>query len=467
MKIALINICLRPYIAKAHFPLGFAYVAGALLQAGFDLDIIDTDAVRMTDDQLRDRLGQTSYDMIAFGTLVSGYAAAKKTAEIARQTNPQAVIVAGNSVASSVTEHLLTHTEVDIAVKGEGEKTIVNLAARIERGADRSRWAEVKGLAFMDGSRMVDTGYETPLNIDEVPFPPWEAFDIETYIRKFMLEVREPYPMPPEQIRPLNMNSARGCPFRCTFCYHVFQYCNYRPRKTESVVAEMVALQDRYGVNYVSFHDELTFVNKQHAEAFADAVLASGRKFCWRGDIRCNEFTRKDVDILLKLKESGCVQIGGSLESSDPAILKSMKKQVSVSEFAEQKKALDEAGIHTGTSVVLGYPQETLETIRATFDVCYDLGIYPSTGYLLPQPGTPMFEVAKQKGYVEDMETYLMAMGDRQDLRFNLTDIPNDVFEAEVLKNLQRIAEKLGLPLSGERLIKTGKTIATLGKGAS
>src|SRR3990172_7546023 len=121
MNIVLINICLRPYLDKAYFPIGLAYIATALKRFGYAFDIIDIDANRYTDLEIGSLLVQKPYDVVAFGTLVSGYKYAKTVSRIARETNPEAVIVAGNSVASSIADHLLRKTEVDIAVKGEGE----------------------------------------------------------------------------------------------------------------------------------------------------------------------------------------------------------------------------------------------------------------------------------------------------------------------------------------------------------
>lgn len=209
-------------------------------------------------------------------------------------------------------------------------------------------------------------------------------------------------------------------------------------------------------MNYVNFFDELTFASRKQVREFIDAVKKSRLKFFWNACVRGNLFSEKDRDLLLEAKETGCLSMGSALESADPDILRSMNKKVSLTEFKRQQRLLQGAGILTGTSLVLGYPQETPETLKKTFDVCYELNIYPSVGYLLPQPGTPAFELAKQKGFGEDLESFLMAMGDRQDLRFNLTDMPDDVFQEEVANHLLRISDKMGLGLTRENVIKTG-----------
>lgn len=452
MNIALVNINIRPYMDKAYFPIGLAYVATAMKRTGYVFDIIDIEAYRYSEQELESMLAKKQYDVIGFGTLVSGYRYAKEVAAIARKANPSAVIVAGNSVASSIPEHLLRNTEVNIAVKGEGDITIVSLLNAIR---DKTPLEHVKGIMYLDKGLFVDTGHDTIMDIEAVGHPDWDLFDMDLYVHKAVQDVRKPYPLPIEQIKAFVVNTARGCPFRCSFCYHVFQYTKYRYRSPKSILEEISLLQKRYGINYINFFDELTFFSKKQVTEFVDQLLASGLKFFWNADVRSDLFTKSDLALLKRVKESGCIGLGYSLESGNPEILKTMNKKLTVSNFIEQKNALDAAGIKTMTSLVLGYPQETPETIKQTFDVCYDLNMYPSVGYLLPQPGTPMFEVARQKGYATDMENYLFKMGDRQDLRFNLTSMPDEVLVNEVMHHLQRISDKLGLGFTQQKLIKT------------
>lgn len=452
MNIALLTICIRPYMDKAYFPIGLAYVATALEREGYVFDIIDIEANRYLDRELQDILSRKVYDVIAFGTLVSGYKYAKRVALIAKQTNPKACIIAGNSVASSISEYLLRNTEVNIAVKGEGEITTCNILRALK---EKTPLENVKGIVFLKDRQIVDTGHETTINIKDVGHPNWELFDMEHYIKKSIQDVPTPYPIPLEDIRAFVVNTARGCPFHCTFCYHVFQYTKYRYRSPESILSEIEALQKRYRINYINFFDELTFFSKKQIWEFIDKLFRSGLKFFWNADIRSDLFNENDLELLHKIKQSGCIGVGYSLESGNPEILKSMGKRLTVENFVNQKKTLDKAGIKTFTSLVIGYPQETIETIKQTFDICYDLNIYPSVGYLLPQPATPMFEVAREKGYVDDMESFLMQMGDRQDLRYNLTNIQDEILINEVKGHLQRISNKLNLGFKEENLIKT------------
>ena len=181
-----------------------------------------------------------------------------------------------------------------------------------------------------------------------------------------------------------------------------------------------------------------------------------GLSFYWRGTIRGNLFTKKeDLDLLLRLRENGCDNLTYSLESSNPEILKAMHKHVNIDQFKYQTKLIKESGINVATSLVIGYPQETEDTIKDTFDVCIDCGISPSVGYLLPQLGTEVYDYARRGGIIDDVEEYLLALGDRQDLRLNMTKMSDETLKRTVEENIVRCNEALGVEMITDNLLKT------------
>ncbi|KKK80511.1 hypothetical protein LCGC14_2822750, partial [marine sediment metagenome] len=143
------------------------------------------------------------------------------------------------------------------------------------------------------------------------------------------------------------------------------------------------------------------------------------------------------------------------LESSDPDILKAMNKKISVEDFVTQTRLMQSVGISTRTSLVFGYPQETPETINATINCCIENKMYPSVGFLLPQPGSAMYDYAIEKGIITDGEKYILGMGDRQDLFINLTSMSDKEFKDTVYNALKRCNKELNTKLSEDDLIKT------------
>ena len=90
-------------------------------------------------------------------------------------------------------------------------------------------------------------------------------------------------------------------------------------------------------MNYIGFHDELTFSSKHSVREFIEAVKGSGLHFFWTADCRGNLFTlEEDLGLLQTLKEIGCVGMGYSLESSSPEILAAMNKNMTPEQFTFQ-----------------------------------------------------------------------------------------------------------------------------------
>lgn len=440
MKILLINVTLRPKSPVKYLPLGLAYIATAMKNAGFSFDLLDVDAFRYSDDEIHTFLSKNNYDIILMGCIVTGYKIIKEYASLLREFYPQSTIIVGNSVADSIPDILLSKTEVDIAVIGEGDITIVKLLESLENG---TALADVQGIVY----KSQDSGiYRTPdrppiKDLSKISFIDYSIWDMEIYIEGYRNALGEPTPIPRSEMRGIGVNTARGCVNRCTFCYHVFRNVPYRHRPWKHVLEEVRHLIENYQMNYIGFHDELTFSSKHSVREFIEAMNDSGLHFFWTGDCRGNLFTiEEDLALLKTLKEIGCVGMGYSLESSNPEILTAMNKHMTPEQFTFQTSLFRKAGIPAWTSLVFGFPQETQETIKNTIDCCIQNRIYPSAGYLLPFPGSEMYQYAISRGVInrDKEEEYLLKLGDRQDLRINLTAMPDSLFEKVLNDELQR-----------------------------
>lgn len=456
MKILLVNPAIRPDSPKCILNVGLGYVATALERAGFELEILDVDAHRYDDETVERLLRTKKYDAVGVGTLVSQYGWAKEIARIVREYHPHVPIVAGNTLATSVPDTLLTKTDFDVAVLGEGDITAVELFTAY---ADGTPISDVAGIAYWDGEVKRTPPRPVIPDIDEIPTPNYELFDLDIYLEKsnWMVPAPENLPIPFDEIRSMPVNTARGCPFSCTFCYHAFQKLKYRHRSPDSIADEIQLWRDRYGVNFIAFWDELSFYQDKATERFADLMLERNLGVYFYGSCRSELFNDDTEHIAQKLKQAGCKGLGFALESGNEEILLAMNKHNHVSDFVRQCRILHRVGIEVYTSIVIGYPQETRETIAETFRVLSDANVYPSVGYLQPMPGTPMYQLATDTGAIRDEEEYLLMMGDRQDLRIPLSEhLTGDEMEAAVLEELKILNDGLETAMPEDGLIKTG-----------
>ena len=443
MKALFINISLRPDAKRRQIPVGLGYILTAAYNAGFEFDLIDMDIDHISYNELEKLLLEKKYDVYLFGTIVSGFKIAREIASIIRKTNEGAIIVAGNSVASSIPEILMEHTEVDIGVMGEGDITVVDLLNCIKNGDDIKN---VQGIFYKNGNKIHFTGQRSvESNLDVFGFPKWELFNLEKYFQNGEINTNS-FDIQ-ENIRWLPLSSGRGCPYSCTFCYITVRddKRRYRRYSLDAIINEMERLHYKYGANYIRFWDDLTFPNRSILRKMIKRFKELDFKFYWDAPVRGDLFTKKDIELLKEVKSTGCDNLAFSLENADKEILKAIDKHLNIDQFIEQAKVLREANITPLTSIIFGYPQETPQSIRDTFEVCAEAGVYPSTGFLLALPGTAIYAQLKRDGLIGDEFEYLMSIGDRQDFHYNFTSMDDELFMKEVSDGLRKLAKMQGL----------------------
>ena len=454
MKVLLINICLRPNSDRYILPVGLGYIATSLRNSGVAFDLLDLDKLRPSDEELFELLCKEVYDIYMMGCVVTGYRHVKNISAKIRKINPKALIVVGNSVASSIPDLLLTKTESDIVVFSEGDFTALEI---IDAWENNKPFGLVKGIAYLEDGNLIRTPKRDVVkNIDDLPLIDWDLFDVDYYNKRSAILANEPCSIPYSERICMGIPTARGCMFRCSFCYFVFIEDKYRFRSPESIVNEIKKLKNKYGMNYVNFWDELTFPTARHAERVAEVLIEESIGVYWNATVR-GDLLRKEKHkhVAEKMKEAGCVGLTYSLEHVNEGILKAMNKRLDIDVFILQNKILDDVGIHSWTNLVIGYPEETVDTINEAMEFCYEHNLYPSTGYLLPLPGTPMYQYAIDNGYISDEEEWLLGVDDRQDLHINLTQMDDETLIRTTTEGLIRINNRLDLGLDNEKLFKT------------
>ena len=114
-------------------PYGLAVVAAVLRTHGFVVEIYDVNALRPRSDQIIAALGQNEWDLIGLSGLITTYGFQKWLIDELKIMNPDALVISGGGIATCSSEILFEHTNVDIAVVGEGEQTMLELCRVVER----------------------------------------------------------------------------------------------------------------------------------------------------------------------------------------------------------------------------------------------------------------------------------------------------------------------------------------------
>lgn len=375
--------------------VAFVYLAGALRQAGYDPVIYDAMTADHDSDDIARELERIRPDMVLTTAYTSSYPKAVDLLRIAKQTLPGVVTGIGGVHAHFMYEEALERDgdAVDIVFRGEGELTLPEAIACLNAGDDLSK---VPGVAFRTDAGTIATPARPFIaDLDSLPTA-WDLVDWSLY--RF-------YPMPDTKLAIIS--TSRGCDQACTFCSQQAFWCRtWRSRSPESVVAEMEMLRDRFGVGVVMFSDETPTLDPNRWRRLLDLLIEREVGMHLLMETRVDDVLR-DRDIMPRYHEAGIRHIYVGVERTDQATLDLFKKNTKVSMGKEAIDLINSHDMISETSLVLGLPDDTKETIEATFELAqhYD----PDLAFFLtiaPWPYADMYEDLKPYIVSYDYEDY-------------------------------------------------------------
>ena len=408
------------------FPQGIAYLSSFLKQRGHEVTVYNQDVHHYPNEHLTEYLDTHQFDFVGVG-VIAGYYEYRRLMGLAQaigRAKNRPFFMLGGHGPSPEPAYFLRKTCADAVVMGEGELTASELLEAVSAGRPL---ASVEGIAFRTGDEIV-VNQRRPLvhDIDTLPWPDYDAFPIEYYRL-----LRGPNCSKTDLAMPVN--SGRGCPFKCTFCYRIDE--GFRPRSAESIVEEVFFLQQKYGVTYVLFSDELLMSSVDRTATLCESFLSAGLKFRWSCNGRLNYARPKILELM---KRAGCVFINYGIEALDDTVLKNMKKALRVKQIIPGIKATLAAGISPGLNVIFGNIGDTLQTLEKAVEFLleHDDGAQMRTiRPVTPYPGSELYYEAIKRGLVKDAADFYENKHVNSDLvAVNFTDLSDDEFHQALLE---------------------------------
>lgn len=405
------------------FPAGLAYVASAVRNAGHEVEIYQQDIYHYPEDHLTNYLTQNKFDAVGVGGC-GGYYQYRKIKAIAKAINNvpnRPFFWMGGHLPSPDPEYFLRKFGADLIMIGESDETVKEVLQVLET---TRYWGGVKGIAYLDdkGEVKVNERRELIQDIDSIPFPAYDLFNMEHY-------VLYPQPNSDRTDRGAEILSGRGCPFRCNFCYRMDS--GFRPRSSEKIIEEIEFLKTNYGVTYISFIDELLMSSVKRTTEFCNMMIDRNVNVKWCCNGRLN-YASRDMDMLRLMRKAGCVFINYGIESMDDAALKRMNKNLTTEMIIKGVENTLAVGISPGLNIIFGNLGENRKSLEndVEFLMKYDdhaqlRTIRPVT----PYPGTDLYNYAIEHGMIEDIEDFYENKHVNSDLlTCNFTDLTDDEY---------------------------------------
>ncbi len=379
---------------STQFPVGLGFLMTYMKELGHEVRFLDYDTIAYDSEELLAVCREFQPEMVGLTAMTPQIVQANKVAKLVKEALPEVITVIGGKHVSVMPERTLeTFSGFDLAVVGEGEYTLAEL---LDNLGDAGTYPDIKGLVWRRGDVVV-VNSDRPLihDLDEILYADRSLFDIESYGQGMSFKGMWRTPEMTEII------TARGCPNRCIFCSsQIITKRKVRYRSIAHIQAELDECYDKYGFRHFRIVDDTFTLKRERVYALCDWFEA--KKVTWNCNARVNTV---DLEMLTRMKQSGCVGVMYGVESGSPEILKKMKKGINLEQIRNAFQWSHEAGISIieADFVLGGHPDETLEDIEMSRALIKEIKPhYLGLGSLVPYPGCEARDIMIKKGLIED-----------------------------------------------------------------
>lgn len=168
--------------------------------------------------------------------------------------------------------------------------------------------------------------------------------------------------------KPFPIETGRGCPFRCTFCFSsTLPENKYRRKTNERILFEIENYYTKYGiVRYIFTHDLFAY-DKRLLFEFCLMLNERNIKIDWAATSRIDTI---DKELLQVMIDSGCMSLFFGIESGSERIQGLINKNINIDTIYENIDVMLSVGLkHPQFAFIYGFPQEDDSDLEQTMDV--------------------------------------------------------------------------------------------------
>lgn len=405
-KILLVNPSWRPTYKNIlssfglpFFPvLSLATIATQAKKNGHKVEILDLSFREYDPDMVLKRVKENSYDIVGFTGTTPLFPQVMQLSKSIKKISPNIFTIGGGPHCSALPEKSIEEANLNAVCVGEGDFTLAQIA-------DGVSLKDIPGLVYQkdDGSVQRNSQREWIKNLDDLPMPAWDLFDIKEYVpyTSGLLAQKPPVSF---------FETTRGCVFQCDYCASKMTKGNKLRKKSIDRVIEEIKYMKSFGVNEFFIVDDIFTTDVERTKEICRRIINENLDMIWQ----CQNGIRVDAgdqEMFNLMRKAGCYKVAFGFESGNDKVLKEFGKggRATVETAFKTVKMARKAGIDVFGYFMIGLLNDTEDTMRETIEFGRKLQTdILKISICVPFPGTKMFNelAAKNLLKVYDWECY-------------------------------------------------------------
>lgn len=317
-----------------------------------------------------------------------------RIASFIRSRYPDIRLAAGGYHASLLSGELTSSAgdlPLDFLIRGEGEQTLKELVDGLEGGCPDL--CDIAGLSFRENGTWIHNQDRSLADLSLLLLPRRQARARQDFhFLDMSIDAAE---------------TSRGCLFNCKFCSITRMYGHtFRRFPVERIIDDLKAIR-LSGAKAVFFTDDNITYDAQHFMNVCNAIVDHGLNDLFYIVQVSPIGIAQHPELAARMDRANFRIAFVGFESMDPSALREMKKPTSPETNRKACSTLRENGIAVIAGIIVGYPDDTNESIRRNFMLLRQLkpdGIYAQ--YLTPYPKTVLRDELLELGHITNPDDY-------------------------------------------------------------
>jgi radical SAM superfamily enzyme YgiQ (UPF0313 family) len=313
----------------------------------------------------------------------------------------------GGWFASAAPELHLESGLYDAVALGQGEITFREIVEAVGSGASLE---SVAGLALWRDGALAHTAPRAVVGWDRLLTCPWQLLDFELYRAPQRREwnrgtIGRGFGQGRARFE-ISYYSSFGCPLACTFCCSPeFTGLRWKAMPADRILDDIADLQARTGFDGLAFHEANFGVSTKRMHEFSQGLVDRGLRFDWFAYFQAESILRAEPATLDALARSGLFNGLIGAEAGTDEAMERMKKPTRGDDNLRAALRLEERGISSLMTYIIGFPDEDEASMMATIDQARRVALAcprsrPEVWPYRPIPGSADYRRALELGYV-------------------------------------------------------------------